>query len=255
MRRLVTICLVSLVVCGLTSVAVAGSDAKYIQSPDPYGWDVSFTNAVLADDWQCPQSGPVSSISFWVSFKGGFEPPQEGDFTGPDLHISICADIPAVEGQYSMPGNVLWERTFSDAQGSSSGGYNGQEDGRGNQGWFDPFTGEATANDHTAYYLVSTNSIADPFIQQAGTIYWLEIAAILPTGENYEVGWKTSYNHFMDDATWSSSAAGWQDLHYPENDPLYRGGQSIDLAFVITPEPATMCLFGLGALSLIRRKK
>jgi PEP-CTERM motif len=252
MRRLVTICLVSLVVCGLTSVAVAGS---YTQPPDPLGWDVSFTNAVLADDWQCTQSGPVSSISFWVSFKSPFEPPQEGDFTGPDLHISICSDIPAREGQYSMPGNVLWESTFSDAQGSSSGGYNGGPAGNGDQGWFDPSTGDATAHDHTAYYLVSTNLIENPFTQEVGTIYWLEIAAILPKGANYEVGWKTSTDHSMDDAVWNSPVAGWQDLQYPENDPLNRGGESIDLAFVITPEPATMCLFGLGALSLIRRKK
>ena len=117
--------------------------------------------------------------------------------------------------------------------------------------------------------------IDDPtWFQQEGEIYWLDVKAFPFVDPNSgEVtgtfGWKTSLDHWNDDAVyWDEGDAGgagkWVDLHYPasgwdfdagqERDhPL--AGQSIDLAFVITPEPATLSLLALGGLALIRRRR
>jgi hypothetical protein len=257
MKRLILIsCLCAL----LTSTVALGNPTagadKWLQLPDPYGWDVAATNTSLADDWMCSQSGPVSDIHFWVSFRGDLTPPEGG---APDIHISIRDNIPAsaketddfgYDFSMPMPGTPLWERTFK------YGEYNVEPAGTGSQGWYDPVTGYAQTYDHYTYYLVNIDPIQDPFTQVAGNIYWLEIQALLPPGADYQVGWKTSNDHFMDDAVYAvATANGYWPLTYPYNDLYERGGQSIDLAFVITPEPATICLLGLGALSLLRRKR
>jgi hypothetical protein len=254
MKKLIAICLVC--VC-VTSIAATQTnpwpDAKmhYPQLPDPQGWDIAFSPGVfLADDWQCSETGLVKDVHFWVSFKGDFIPPEE--FEGPTFGIGIFADIPAVEGSPSHPGQYLWGKIIGPGQ------YEGEDAGTGQQGWFNPATNETIYPDHLNYYLISIDlsNESDLFKQQKDTIYWLGIILNQPFPENYQVGWKTSGSpHFMDDAVWSSDAAGRGELVYPSSDPLERGGQSIDLAFVITPEPTTICLLGFGALSLIRRKK
>lgn len=220
----------------------------YPQLPDPWGWDVSFSNnIILADDWKCSQTGYVKDIHFWASSKGDNFPPMNTSV----IHVSIYSDIPATESStgYSMPGTLLWDRTFTGSQ------YDSGPDEPGDQGWLDPVTGNAIPHDHKTYGIVNIKNIDAPFQQQEGTIYWL--AAQVSTLTPYEDGWKTSISeHFMDDAVWHAPGSEtWLELRYPDNDPLGRGGQSIDLAFVITPEPATICLLGLGALNLIRRKK
>ena len=67
-------------------------------------------------------------------------------------------------------------------------------------------------------------------------------------------GWKTSGSpQFMDDAVWGDDFAGgvteWNELVDPQT------GQSLDLAFVITPEPTSMALLGLGGLAVLRRRR
>jgi hypothetical protein len=51
---------------------------------------------------------------------------------------------------------------------------------------------------------------------------------------------------------------GWNGVHYTpmENEPGYVPGQNVTYAFTSdVPEPATVALLGLGALSLIRKKR
>jgi hypothetical protein len=61
-------------------------------------------------------------------------------------------------------------------------------------------------------------------------------------------------DHWNDDAVWADSGQGpWNELRYPYGHPFE--GESIDLAFAITPEPATIVLLGLGGVFIRRRKK
>ena len=89
-----------------------GHKMHYPQLPDPTGWDVNATFPnVLADDWQCSQTGWIWDIHFWGSWLGDVF----GSITL--FHLSVHADIPAGTGEppidYSRPGNLLWEHDFS----------------------------------------------------------------------------------------------------------------------------------------------
>lgn len=104
---------------------------------------------------------------------------------------------------------------------------------------------------------VQYNFLFDPndaFIQEEGTICWLEVVAMNGSG-NW--GWKTAdpdiQPHFNDDAVWMDDDWSWQELRYPAEHGYE--GESIDLAFVITPEPATMGLLMLGSLGLAALRK
>ncbi|MBE3123195.1 MAG: PEP-CTERM sorting domain-containing protein [Acidobacteria bacterium] len=218
------------------------------QLPDMNGLDVNFMDPkVLADDWQCTQSGAVSDIHFWFSSR------QDQPFNIQNVHLSIHKDIPAAEnplGQYSMPAEpALWQMDIPGPEVQVRWW------GEGPQGWFDPNTQELILQDHLNVWQANIVRIPNPFIQEKGTIYWLDVSvnAISPTGGPAMLGWKTSMEHFNDDATWTDIIAGanmdWQELRDP------RSGESLDLAFVITPEPATMALMGLGVAGILARRR
>lgn len=224
----------------------------YPQLPDPYGWDVFAgfdpvfgVQKVLADDWHCTETGPVKDVHLWGSWREDYE----GEIVA--IHVSIHDNIAKDEDPempWSHPGDLLWERDFF------AGEFTYRQYGSGEQGWYNPNTGEYYWPDHYSFHQINIENIPDPFIQYECRIYWLDITVAvqgLPNGHEPEWGWKTSLDHFEDDAVWSDLESGglwWEELR----DPI---GESLDLAFVITPEPATIALLGLGALSLIRRKR
>ncbi|MCP4375527.1 MAG: PEP-CTERM sorting domain-containing protein [bacterium] len=226
-----------------------GHKMHYPQLPDPTGWDISASNwyqGLLADDWQCSQSGPVDDIHIWGSWKG------DAIDTITAVHVSIHSDIPDPDGptgpEYSMPGTLLWERDFTSTQ------FTVRDYGTGDQGFYWPAgsTGGVWPGDHTKYHQINFDNIANPFIQQEGTIYWLDIQ-VTHSSDTTWWGWKTTQNHWNDDAVWwDYSNQQWQELRDPLN-PV--SGESLDLAFVITPEPTTMVLMAMGSLAMIRRRK
>ena len=227
-----------------------GHKMHFPQLPDPNGWDVDFTSPkFLADDWKCSETGPVDGIHFWVSHQGGVIPVING------LDVRIFDNIPANTGgvDFSRPGEELWRADLSSADFKTAPG------GPGKQGWFDPYTGEAIPNDHDSYFQINLTNFAQPFTQKRGTIYWLGISLDTSNPD----GWKTADlerypapftgQHYEDDAVYRD-ASGWHELHYPTIDPNY-GGRSMDLAFVVTPEPTSMAMLGLGALGVLLRRR
>ncbi len=225
-----------------------GHKMHYPQLPDPNGWDVDATYyEALADDWQCSETGPVQDIHFWGSWKDDLV--GDIDF----FHIKIWSDQPAQGIEPSRPLQELWHGDFY------PGDFTIREVTGGNQGWYDPYNVAAGGpvvepGNHTRMFQYNINDVstfAPPFIQQQGEIYWLEISTKLAFGSQAQWGWKSSLDHFNDDAFWGHSVPTevWMEELY---EPFTT--QSLDLAFVITPEPSTLAAFALGGLALLRRR-
>ena len=207
-----------------------GDDHKmhYPQLPDPFGWDVDATYVegvfpynCLADDWMCSESGPVTDIHFWGSWFND----QVGTIVA--FSVAIASDIPADPPSipYSRPGVTLWERTFYPDDWVVAGPWEGP------QGWYDPGEGFIMPDNHVLYWQYNIENIEGAFIQEVGTVYWLSISAIvLPESPQPRWGWKSSVDHWNDDAVhgfWYE--LDWVDLYEP---PSFE--TSLDLAFVIT---------------------
>ena len=146
-----------------------------------------------------------------------------------------------------MPGELLWEGDFFTGQFTVIDPY-----GTGDQGWYDPNTGDSRRPDHNLFHQINIVNIPDPFTQIKDEVYWLDVS-VSTVSESIRWGWKTSQDHFMDDAVWADdptgSITGWQELIDPET------GESLDRTFVITPEPATLGVLVIGGLAMLRRRR
>ena len=251
-----------------------GHKMHFPQLPDPNGWDVNITADNMFDDWKCSQSGPVDDIHFWASWKGdvgvaGFDNADPNQFGA--IRVQIWSDMPADcpdnPLEYSHPDLKLWEQYFSTTETTAPlPDFTMREAGQGAQGWFDPQFPSTTdplviPDDHDLYYQINFTDIPNPFEQVEGTIYWLAIHA-MPINVGPELGWKTadvtSYpepytdNHFQDDGVFYYGT--WLELRNPDiNSPSF--GESLDLAFVITPEPVTMVVLALGLLPILLMRR
>jgi hypothetical protein len=216
-----------------------------LQLPNPQGWDIDMTSYTLADDWKCSESGAVSDIHFWYSVEGQNEtaPPLVPHFQS--VKVGIYSD--SITGTYSMPKDLLWERVFTVTATMVNGPF------FGNQGWDDPtINSNCQPNNHIVYWQLNIPRISDPFLQREGEIYWLSLQVqplVVTPVPTPLVGWKTTYEIFRDSAVYIGPAgANWQPVAVcTENLPT-------DFAFVITPEPATICLLAAGGLLLRKRK-
>jgi hypothetical protein len=240
----------------------------YPQLPDltPTGLDVLATyrgymwngtgytqlgNKILADDFLCTQTGPITGIHIWGSWLNDAPDPLAM------FHLSIHADIPAGTGglPYSTPGTVLWQMNLAPTQQRIYA--SAQEH------FYDPNTGAILGPDTQVWQYNFFIPPAAAFLQTNGTIYWLDVQYFNPvTGFTTNIfGWKTSLNNFNDDAVFGDNVVaggppvlgGWRDLHDPFT------GQSLDLAFVISdiPEPSIPLLGALagGLLLLFARRR
>jgi hypothetical protein len=245
----------SLALC-LASAATAadwdlgdGHKMHFPQLPDLDGWDVHATTPTVADDWTCSQTGPVLAIHFWGSWEFGQAAPIHA------FNIAIYSDDPVGPGgsdpanTFSKPDQVLWQRTIDDYGIVPI-------DPPTVQGWLDPFGGVWRHPDHSSFFQYNITNIPNPLLQVEGTTYWLSINALAASGR---WGWKTADvdqypapytgNHYLDDAVWMGPGTLWQEVF----DPITF--ESLDMAFVITPEPASSALLVLGAVTVLRRRR
>jgi hypothetical protein len=240
---------------------------KWIQMPDltPWGMDVKVSEfRGLADDFLCTMTGPVTDIHIWGSWRDDVVA-DPGRIT---FMFAIFDDIPADHPDnsygFSVP-NVDEERWGGEFRGADGEFTARLYHDNAPQGWYDPDTYEPDNHQQVWQY----NFFIDPedaFIQE-GTpqnpiVYWLGLKVVIdpPQGPGGDVpeefGWKTSVVHWNDDAVVGYLEDGevWliEELLFPYEHPYL--GESADLAFVITPEPATLAFVALGAAGLVLRR-
>lgn len=232
------------------------------QLPDlQNGMNVLATRSLtLADDFQCTESGYITDIHIWGSWLGDQFPvdPASGN-SGPGeiaFRLAIKRDIPVDESlsDFSIPGELLWQRNILPGEFQTIFWANSVER------FFDPDQNEVIGQDTEVYQYNFLFDEDVAFLQEEGTIYWLQVQAYDPNDPDNDdlnslFGWKTSADHWNDDSVWGhlvplQALPGlWGELIDPET------GVSLDQAFVITPEPATMFVLALGALSFMTRRR
>ncbi len=210
-------------------------DTKWEQLPDkaPTGMDICIKkeddpNRIVADDFLCTTTGPITDIEFWGSWKNDLKG------TVDKIYLSIYSDIPAGQSPsgWSTPGTQLWSM---DITNFTEALYYDLEDEY--EWWYDPYLGTLTPNaDQQIWKYSITIDPNDAFVQQ-GTfnqplVYWLAISAEISGFPPRQFGWKTrdpNDGHFNDDAVFLDPF--WLNLTYTEPHPL--SGDSIDMAFTI----------------------
>ncbi len=180
------------------------------QLPNKNGHDICLVHQALADDFKCSQSGLITDIHFWVSWRG-----DKDAFKNVTWNIALCAN------SSGKPGRILWQLHQSRATITY------RLYGNGNQGWYCPGTGLNVPNDHINIYQVNITDISDPFYQTKDQIYWLAIQTEM-NATTAEVGWKTSTSSYFSPARYKSATGDWLPLSDTSN---------INLAFVITGGP------------------
>lgn len=223
---------------------------KWVQYPQiTNGLNVLATQPiVLADDFLCTTSGPITDIHIWGSWR------QDQIFPAPGFILSFWSDVPTNQSNpFSHPGTLLWQTNFF------PGTYIVSNWGPTvNEQFFDPVSTNILGPE---FNLVQYNFDVDPafaFVQQESNVYWLAVTALGFDTNQFLFGWKTSTNHWNDDAVYLDTEQGvWNELRYPLGHP--QEFQSIDLAFALTtvPEPGSLGLFLvalMGVLAMRRRR-
>ena len=260
----------------LPDLTPEGMDVLASLTIDPTGVDPVFKT--LADDFRCTETGPITDIHIWGSWLNDFyEPvPNHGTFV-----LGIYSDIPAsADGLIpSQPGELLWSMKFGPNQ------YQVHLEATGPEQFYDPNLNEVIGVDNNAWQYNFFIDEPLAFQQERDKVYWLSVMNVDPNQDGIidltdvslmqagmnRFGWKTSRDHWNDDAVFidlpdvfnlpvdaiqppnsPGAVLPWNELRYPINHPF--AGESIDLAFVITPEPATLALLTLGALAALRRR-
>lgn len=200
---------------------------KWVQHPNSTltGLDVMMTTPLLlADDFLCTNTGPITDIHVWASWLG--------DQTLPvPFILSIWTDVATnAVNPFSHPGVKVWSETFQPQQVQVRPWQSNTTEFFWDPRFPDQFEPDSVIWQYNFY---PTN----PFVQQ-GTpdqpvVYWLAVQVPFP-GLPTPVGWKTSTNHWNDDATWVETDPAGNPLGFWKELVDARSGLSLDLAFALT---------------------
>ena len=222
-----------------TPPACVENTAKYVQWPNLFGGLDVWNNGpwVLADDFVCTVTGPISDIHLWGSWNTNLVATNSLTFW-----LAIYDNIPvSATNSFSQPGNLLWQEKFVPGQYVESLWASGQEN------FLDPGPPQTIGSDSQAWYycFYPTNVFIQQGTAAASKIYWLMVYAQSPSGNTFQYGWKTTTNVQNDvsvHAPWPGSPPptnpGWQPtLQAPT-------GGALDLAFKITTvtPPPLVCV-------------
>jgi hypothetical protein len=212
---------------------------KYIQPPNFQGLDVWNSGPwVLADDFVCTNTGPVSDIHLWGSWAKDQQPDPNISFW-----LAVYDDVPvSPTNNFSHPGNLLWNQQFPPGQ------YVQSFWGTGSEAFLDPGPPNIIGPESNIWYycftptnLTQYGSLANP------SNYWLMVYATLPSGSTNMYGWKTTTaisNDISVHVPWPGSPPignpGWMRTFQAST------GGPLDLAFKLTtvtsnPPPPVPC--------------
>jgi hypothetical protein len=244
-----------------------GDPALYSQLPSSTGWDVysewgtgplASEGYGAADDWTATQTAAITDIHFWGSWKS--------DIVGTTGKILIqIFSNDTSNPAFPRPDDLQWSRVITTGQYTGSL-YSSSP--TNDQGWYDPRgTDTWAANQHKKTYQYDIDVINNPFVQQAGQTYWMEISMDF---QGCDWGWKTTNSVSGNSSVFWDSYNVWGQHDYwhrhPEIEwkwtqlktPLHYCDPRVpqDLAFVLTtPEPATLFLLAAGAVAALRRRR
>ncbi len=227
---------------------------KYYQPPElkPSGYNILAATPpagaglnqplVIADDFPCTQTGPITDIHIWASWLGDS---AALNITPVPITLAIWSDVPTAPGlPPSHPGVKLWSQTFLPG-GAIPGHYKVVPKGFAPSPFWDPDpppAGNILGNDSILWQYNFYTDAANVFVQQgtaaAPTNYWLSVTA----GTNLvKFGWRTSPAHYNDNAVFGHldpsgtiALGDWMPMFAPVVPT-----SSIDMAFALTTTPQT----------------
>jgi hypothetical protein len=221
-------------------LTTCGGPIKWLQFPDMADGIniVSEPGQDVADDWLCTNGRPVTEVHFWGSYlTPDGERHWEQENPGPpqfplpqpptvvqEFRFRFHSDIPAganPEKPWSHPGELLQEVGIPfDQVRYHYWDSVPHTDPTGNVWW-----------EHKYRYIVK---LEEPFNQEEGRVYWLDIAAV-PVDDNQWVwGWETSKDHWNDNAV-RRQEGSWLPIGQLQN-------RKIDMAFaLVTPVDEDYC--------------
>ena len=219
-------------------VCVESDYEKYVQWPNIFsGFDVLNNPYVLADDFVCTNTGPVSDIHLWGSWLNDLAPTNTIVFW-----LGIYDDVPAVTNfssglvTPSRPGtNLLWQQWFAPGQYAETIWTNNAQ-----EQFLDPGQPSTLGGDSVVWYycFYPTNAFQQTGTSTNSKTYWLAAYAQFGVG-GPKYGWKTTTNYQHDisvHALWPGFAPtnnpGWTTNFYLN--PLGGPALPLDLAFKIT---------------------
>ncbi|MEA1906014.1 MAG: GEVED domain-containing protein, partial [Euryarchaeota archaeon] len=166
---------------------------------------------VVADDWLCTDGKPITEVHFWGSYLSREKevhweqknpgPPEKPLSQPPgvsEFKFSFHKDIPAgtdPDMPWSHPGVLLREVWMAPDEVKERYWDSIPHTGVDGTIWWE----------HKFYYVAC---LKEPFKQEKGTIYWLDIGA-KPVEDEWYWGWETSVRHWNDNAVRGWEGGNW----------------------------------------------